>query len=550
MVNVDSSLSNLNHYLKKPLTVEKLASSLAQMGFELDDPTPTELKVDITADRPDMVSTAGIARVLNAYLGHLKGVPKIPVKPSAYDVFIDQSVHAVRPYTAAMVVKGLRLNEERLKELIWVQEKIHATFARERKKAAIGIYPLRKIAWPIHFVGEKPSSIKFPPLGMDTPLLADEILKQHPKGQKYGHLLKELPVYPVFRDHKGKVLSLTPIINSQDVGLVSTSDSELFVEVSGHAWNTVSIILDILAHLFHDMKGDIHGVTVHFPNEVNPKTTPELGVQSFVVEIDLVNHTLGTNFTAEQVSELLGRMMYDTIKSNPRQLVVETPSFRVDLLHPLDVVDDVARAYGFDHLKPEPVRVSTIGGLLPQTQLNEDIRDCVVGLGFQEVMTWHLTSHEHHFSAFERDHSPHVKLGVVKEQGLTMVRNMLYPETLRALLANRSASQPFRLFELDQIVDIHEKEETGTITHYKLCMVLGHASATFDEMKGNVDALSRFTGFTANYSPVALPGFIEGRTAHVKFGPYNGFLGELHPRVLSRLSIPFPVVIFECYVSQ
>jgi phenylalanyl-tRNA synthetase beta subunit len=131
-----------------------------------------------------------------------------------------------------------------------------------------------------------------------------------------------------------------------------------------------------------------------------------------------------------------------------------------------------------------------------------------------------------------------------------MVRNMLYPETLRALLANRSASQPFRLFELDQIVDIHEKEETGTITHYKLCMVLGHASATFDEMKGNVDALSRFTGSTSNYSPVVLPGFIEGRTANVKFGPYTGFLGELHPRVLGRLGIPFPVVIFECYLSR
>ncbi len=550
MVNVESSLSNLNHYLKKPITVDTLASTLAQMGFELDDPSPDALKVDITADRPDMVSTAGIARVLNAYLGYSKGVPTIQVKPSTYELFIDKSVHAVRPYTAAMVVKGLHLNEEKLKELIWVQEKIHATFARERKKAAIGIYPLKKIEWPISFVGEKPSSIKFPPLGMDSPLFADEILKQHPKGQKYGHLLKELPVYPVFRDKKGKVLSLTPIINSNDVGLVTTTDSELFVEVSGHAWNTVSIILDILAHVFHDMKGDIYGVNLHFHNETKPRVTPELGVQSFVVDVDLVNRTLGTGFTAEQVSELLSRMMYTTVKSNPRQLVVETPAFRVDLLHPLDVVDDVARAYGFDNLKPEPVRVSTIGGLLPQTQLNEDIRDCVVGLGFQEVMTWHLTSHEHHFDAFEREPSPHVKLGVVKEQGLTMVRNMLYPETMRALLANRSAQQPFRLFELDQIVDIHEKEETGTITHYKLCMILGHASATFDEMKGNVDALSRFAGTTANYSPVSLAGFIEGRTAHVKIGNLNGFIGEMHPRVLDRLGVSFPVVVFECYLSQ
>jgi phenylalanyl-tRNA synthetase beta chain len=308
--------------------------------------------------------------------------------------------------------------------------------------------------------------------------------------------------------------------------------------------------LDILAYLFSDMKGDIYSVNLHFHNETKPRITPELGKHSFILEVDLVNQTLGTAFTSEQVGELLSRMMYDVTKSNPKQVVVEAPAFRADLLHPLDVVDDVSRAFGFDNLSPDPPKLYTEGGLLPQTYFNEDIRDCVVGLGFQEVMTWHLTSHEHHFSAFEREPSPHVKLGVVKEQGLTMVRNMLYPETMRALLANRSAQQPFRLFELDQIVDIHEKEETGTITHYKLCMILGHASATFDEMKGNVDALARFMGNPAKYSPVSLPGFIEGRTAHVKIGNFNGFLGEMHPRVLDRLSVSFPVVVFECYLSQ
>ncbi|MEK6970974.1 MAG: phenylalanine--tRNA ligase subunit beta [archaeon] len=549
MVSVDTSLSALNGYMKKPLTMPVLSEALSRMGFDVDDPTPESLKVDITADRPDMVSSAGIARVLNAYLGNSPGVPRVPVKSSSYELFIDPSVHPIRPCAAAMVIKGLSLNDSRLKELIWVQEKIHATFARDRKKAAIGIYPLKKIAWPIHFKGESPSSIRFTPLGMDSPLAAADILATHPTGKKYAHLLAELPLYPVFRDAKGKVLSLSPIINSQDTGQVSVGDRELFVEVSGHAWNTVSIILDILAQVFHDMKGDVYSVTIHLPTVKDPRTTPELGVQSFTVELDTVNSTLGTSFTSTQVSDLLSRMMYDTVKSNPRQLVVETPSFRVDLLHEVDVVDDVARAYGFDNLQPQPVRVNTIGGVLPQSRLNEDVRDGVVGLGFQEVMTWHLTSHEHHFTAFDREHSPHVTLGVVKEQGLTMVRNMLYPETLRALLANRSAPQPFRLFELDQVVDIHAGEETGTVTHYKLCLLLGHAAATYDEMKGNVDALARFMGRPIAYSPVTLPGFIEGRTAHVKVGSFNGFLGEMHPRILERLSISFPVVVFECYLS-
>lgn len=550
MVNVDSSLANLNRYLKKPITIDKLDQSLNQLGFELDDPNPEALRIDVTADRPDMVSTAGVARVLNAYLGNVKGMPKVVAKPSDYELFVDKSVIPVRPFTATMVVKNIHLTDETLKEIIWVQEKLHATFARDRKKATIGIYPLKKISWPVKFVGESPEKIKFAPLGFDDPMTAEEILTQHPKGIKYAHLIHGHPVYPIFKDQKGSILSFVPITNAQNVGQVTLADHDLFVEVSGHYWPTVSTILDILSFLFADMKGDIYQVKQHYPSESKPRITPELGKQTFTIELDLVNQTLGTSFTVEQVGDLLSRMMYDVVKSNPKQLVVETPAFRADLLHPLDVVDDVSRAYGFSNLKPEPVKIYTEGGLLPQTRLNEDIRDCVSGLGFQEVMTWHLTSHEHHFTAFEREHSPHVKLGLVKEQGLTMVRNMLYPETMRALLANRSALQPFRLFELDQIVDVHEQSETGTVTHYKLCMILGHASASFDEMKGNVDALARFMGQTPVYKPSTLPGFIEGRTSHVEMGVFHGFFGEVHPRVLNKLGVSFPVVIFECYLSR
>ncbi|MEK6902715.1 MAG: phenylalanine--tRNA ligase subunit beta [archaeon] len=550
MVNVDSSLANLNLYLKKPTTVNQLEDALGKMGFELEDPNPEALRIDVTADRPDMVSTAGIARAMNAYLGYSKGMPRVVAKPSEYELFVDKSVLPVRPVTATMVVKNIHLTDEKLKEIIWVQEKLHATFARDRKKATIGIYPLKKIQWPISFVGMAPEKIKFAPLGFDTPMTAQEILEKHPKGPKYAPLLHGLPVYPVFHDKKGAILSLVPITNAQNVGQVTLTDRDLFVEVSGFLWSSVSTILDILAYLFADMKGDLYQVTQRFPNEATPRVTPELGTHSLTIELDLINHTLGTDFTTAQATELLSRMMYDVVKSNPKQLVVETPAFRVDILHPLDVVDDVARAYGFDNLKPEPVKIYTDGSALPQTRFNDDLRDCVVGLGFQEVMTWHLTSHEHHFTAFERAHSPHVKLGVAKEQGLTMVRNMLYPETIRALLSNRSQPQPFRLFELDQIVDIHAPEETGTKTHFKLCLILGHASATFDEMKGNVEALARFTGDAAKFSPIEMDGFISGRTAEVSMGKMHGFIGELHPRVLSRLSIPFPVVVFECYLTH
>ncbi|MDZ4256352.1 MAG: hypothetical protein U1C71_02005, partial [archaeon] len=371
----------------------------------------------------------------------------------------------------------------------------------------------------------------------------------HPTGKKYAHLLKDFPVYPVFRDAKGKILSMPPIINSQHAGQVTPEDRDLFVEVSGHYWPTVSVILDILAHLFTDMKGDIHEVQIHFFNEQQPRVTPELATRLVPLEIDVVNRTLGTSFTSEQVSQLLGRMLYGVPKMNPKQVVVEVPSFRVDVLHPLDLVDDVARAYGFDNLSPMEVALSTRGGILPQTQLNADIRLALVGMGFQEVMTGILTAHAHHFTSFDREESPHITLGVVKEKGLTMVRNMLYPETMRALLANRSKRLPFRLFELDQVVVPDSHTETGTRTVYKLCTLSGHASASFEEMKGMVEALAQVLGEKPVFAPMGNPTFIPGRSATVTMGHRSGFMGELHPRILERLSIPFPIVLFEMNVD-
>ncbi len=549
MVTVESSLANLNRYMRKPISIATLSESLLQMGFELDDPSPDALKMDITADRPDMISTAGIARVLNAYLGYAKGVPLVQVKKSTYSIEVNSSVIPLRPFTAAFVVKNLTITEEVLKEIIYVQEKLHATFARERKKASIGIYPLAPIQWPVRFTGEKPNEISFVPLGETKPFSGSQILSQHPTGKKYAHLLHGFPAYPVFRDAKGSVLSLPPIINSQTTGVVTTKDRELFVEVSGHYWPTVSVVTDILAHLFHDMKGEIYEVHVHFPNEKTPRTTPELKKIEQTLDVELVNATLGSNFSAAQVSDLLSRMMYSALKMNPKQLVVETPQMRADILHPLDVVDDVGRAYGFSNLSPVPVEVYTRGGILPQTQWNDDIRTCVVGMGFQEVMSWVLTSHEHHFSALERKETRHVKLGVAKEQGLTMVRNMLYPETLRALLANRSHTLPFRLFELDQVVEMDPSTDTGTRTRYKLCLVLGHASASFAEIKSCTDALARQLGLSVSYENAAMDGFIEGRVARIKMGKKEGFLGELHPRVLARVGVPFPIAILEMHVD-
>src|SRR3990167_5648103 len=122
-----------------------------------------------------------------------------------YRVIIDSSVKDVRPYTACAIVRGLSLDDEKIKELIEIQEKLHITIGRKRKKMAIGIYPLEKIKLPITFKAIEPDKIKFMPLESDKELSGLEILHKHPAGKEYAHLLAGKVKFPVFVDANNEI---------------------------------------------------------------------------------------------------------------------------------------------------------------------------------------------------------------------------------------------------------------------------------------------------------------------------------------------------------
>lgn len=102
--------------------------------------------IEITPNRPDLLSLQGFLRTVKAYLGKEPGLKKYKINPPEknYKIKIDSSVNDIRPFTACAIVKNLRFDDEKIKEIIDIQEKLHATIGRNRKKAAIGIYPLEK----------------------------------------------------------------------------------------------------------------------------------------------------------------------------------------------------------------------------------------------------------------------------------------------------------------------------------------------------------------------------------------------------------------------
>src|SRR3989338_258157 len=174
----------------KKLPLEQLKDRISMLGTDLEKIEGNEIVVEIFPNRPDMLSEPGFARAFSSFIGVKTGLRQYEVKDSGQKVIIESSVKDVRPYTACAIVKNMNLDDEKIQEIIHIQEKLHLTYGRNRKKAAIGIYPLEKITFPITFRAEKPDKLSFIPLGAIRPLTGLQILSQHPAGREYGHLLE------------------------------------------------------------------------------------------------------------------------------------------------------------------------------------------------------------------------------------------------------------------------------------------------------------------------------------------------------------------------
>ena len=167
----------------KKLLTEKLKDRISYLGTDLENITKDEIIVEIFPNRPDMLSVQGFARAFSSFIGVKTGLKHYKVEPSKEKVIIDKSVANVRPYTACAIVKDMRFDDEKIKEIIDIQEKLHVTYGRNRKKAAIGIYPFEKIKPPIRFIAKKPEEIRFKPLEFPREINGKQILSQHPAGR-------------------------------------------------------------------------------------------------------------------------------------------------------------------------------------------------------------------------------------------------------------------------------------------------------------------------------------------------------------------------------
>jgi phenylalanyl-tRNA synthetase beta chain len=291
MPTITVSKKGLLKQIGRQLSDEELKEKIVFLGTSLESIKDDEVTIEVNPNRPDFLSEQGIGRALASFAGAKKGLRKYPVKSSGAKVIIDKSVEKVRPYTACAIVKNLKFDDEKIKEIIQVQEKLHVSFGRNRKRVAIGIYPLEHIKLPIYYRALRPDDINFQPLESARKMSGREILSQHPTGKEYAYLLEGFDKYPVFIDANNEILSMPPIINSHKTGKVGEKTAEIFIECSGFDFRIMEQCLNMLVCVLADMGGTVCSMELDYLNK--KRITPNLEPANIKVDLKYINRILG-----------------------------------------------------------------------------------------------------------------------------------------------------------------------------------------------------------------------------------------------------------------
>jgi phenylalanyl-tRNA synthetase beta chain len=502
-------------------------------------------------NRPDIWNIEGLVRALRGFLGIEEGLKEYAVGRSLIDVYVDSRLENIRPYIGCSVVKNVNLTDTIIRGLMHLQDKLDQSYGRSRRRTSIGLYDFSLVAPPLHYKVAKPTEISFAPLAFEEKLSLKEILKRHPKGLEYGHIIRKHPVYPILLDDDHKVLSFPPIINSNDLGRITDQTKNVLVEVTGTMHETVLNTLTIITLSLIDRGGKAYSAKVHYTKEGRPVITPDFQDRIFDLSVEYVNKVSGLQLTARQISSLLAKARLGVDKADHDNVRVRVPCYRIDVMHPVDLIEDITIAYGYNKIKPLWRKLPTIGGLADEQGPLDTARELMVGLGFQEILTYTLTNKENLFTKMSYKQEKTVEIANPKVQTLTCLRNWLLPSLMEFLSNNLSVEYPQRIFELGKVTLPDKKKETRTRDEERLAGVTVHASASFSEVKSNLNAFFANLGLEWQTEETKHPSFINGRAGAAMVEETNvGILGEIHPKVLNTWKLENPLAAFELNMDR
>ncbi|MHA1380043.1 MAG: phenylalanine--tRNA ligase subunit beta [Candidatus Helarchaeota archaeon] len=550
MPTLNFSYNDLCQLIGKRFEKEQIEELILLNKGEVEEWKDDEMVIEVTSDRVDLLSVEGIARALKGFLEIEVGLPKYKIDSSNVKLKVDSVVNQVRPFVVSGIVENVELTDTSVAQLMQMQEKLHTTHSRNRRKASIGVHDLDKIKPPILYTAKKPEDIYFIPLQETKAMDGNEILRKIKKGIQYADLIRNSPVYPVITDSEDTILSLPPIINSIDTA-VEEDTKNLFFEITCLDEQIANTALNVLVCNICERQGNIKTVEIEYEGGRN-LILPDLSPQNKLLHLDYTNQILGLNLKLKELIKLISKMRMDAKEKDQNTLEVLVPPFRSNILHEIDLVEDVSIAYGYNKYIPDLPRVITIGKESKKSIFTRKIRELMVGFGFQEVSNYIMTSKENLFSQMNQDVSDIVEVANPVSSTFSVLRNSLIPSILKFLQNNLHAIYPQKVFETGDVVIVDTRAQTKSKTLRNLCAAISAYSISFENIQSILFSLLNNLGIhNIELKPIENKSFIKGRTAEIFIKNKKiGLIGEVAIPVVKNFILENPVSVFEIVLDK
>ena len=539
-----------------------LSDLLPQMGCPVELNDDDNIEIEVFPDRPDLLSHETMARAVRSFQrNHSKG-DDIEVSSSGIRIAVGSDLENVRPIIMGAVVRGVNTgnsSSERdsfIQSLMDHQEKLHMTLGRRRSFASIGVHDLSKLEWPFRYEAVS-EDFSFQPLASENVMSISQILESHPKGLEYSKLMNSLESYPVILDSNDEVISFPPIINGSQT-TVSEETKDFFIDVTGFDMIACETCLLLVSLSLSELGGVVESVEI-CDNDGSSRVTPNFGSKTHRVPNRLIQKNIGMEISDAEIGEAIRRMGGSLLESRTithgseryerwsdcvvgeREHVFSMPRWRSDIMHPIDIVEDIAIGFGYDNLPDILSSVHIDASPLKSSNLHRRIRMSLRSEGLQEIQSQTLSNEN---DQFEKTRWPMISEATVISNPITvdhtLLRQYIFPSLMNLLSSNRHHELPQRVYELGEVVH-------GGDNRTRVSWACAEAGAGFSTAKGIVQSLLRDLGATSSAisfepTPDKKGPWINGRGALVLIDGHEiGEFGEVSPEVMGLFGLRCPI---------
>ncbi|EIW72865.1 hypothetical protein TREMEDRAFT_37000 [Tremella mesenterica DSM 1558] len=522
MPTITVDKAELMRRLERDYTTHEFDELCFEFGIELDEDTtedvkaalakglptsPPQLKIEIPANRYDLLCLEGLSRALRIFL-QKDTAPTYSLSQVAQlqEVFVEASTSPLRPHFASAVLRLARpMNDLEYDSFIDLQDKLHQNLCRMRRFVAIGTHDLDTIEGPFRYMCRDPHEIKFAPLNKDTVHTAAELMTIYETDRHlkpYLPIIRDAPAYPIIYDKHDRVLSMPPIINSQHSKIVSGKTKNIFIDTTATDKTKLDIVINMVATMFAEycqIPFSIEPVKIHMPDGTS-HLTPSVAPRLTTASTKYINAATGLFLPPDEICTLLTRMSLAAVPGKPTaddvHLEVQIPCTRPDILHECDIMEDAAIAFGFNNLPRQLPQTNTVAQPFAVNRLADIVRKECAMAGWIEALPLILCSHDENFAWLRRKDpgGQAIVLANPASMEYQVVRTSLLPGMLKTIRENRALPLPVKVFEVSDIAMQDLTAERQARNYRRLCAVYMDRKAGFEVAHGLLDRIMQILG--------------------------------------------------------